>query len=69
MFLTFLYFFLNLDYFASLNKVCSPNLKDSFNTEVIAREHGARDSLLMPDHFLIRNVEQFHHFKHVIVVE
>ena len=49
--------------------MCSPNLKDSFNTEVITGEHSAWDSLLTPDHFLIRNVEQFHHFKHVIVVE
>ena len=49
--------------------VCSPNLKDSFNTEVITGEHSAWDSLFTPDLVLIRNVEQFHHFKHVIVVE
>ena len=62
-------FFIESDHFASLNKVCSPNFKDGFNTEVITGEHSAWDSLLTPDHFLIRNVKQLHHLKHVVVVE
>ena len=36
---------------------------------MITGEHSAWDSLLAPDRFLIGNVEQFHHFKHVLVVE